>query len=350
MTKKLQPPTLTKITNIVKHPNADTLEIAKVLGFQIVVKQNTYKINQTILYFEPETAFIESIANKLNIAAYLQNKTDLYGDKVLVIKEVNLRGEISEGLILPEYLLNDYCFDVINFPCFKYEAGSQQKRCEDAEAETLKFPSYGSLENLRKSPSFFTSEDFVTITEKIHGTNSRIGYYFDDAGNIVLQAGSRTASRKAPGLGQKSLYWEPYSLEPNVLNLFKHFQEQGIKFATIYGEIYGPSIQSYTYGLVNKEIAYKAFTIKLNGLVLEPEETLALFEEYQINYAPVIYKGLYSYETVQKLAERGSLCTPMEFNKHLAEGLVIQNANKIAKYVSNNFLLSKSGKNKSCDL
>lgn len=350
MTKTSQPPILTQITAISTHSNADALEIAKVLGFQCVVAKGLYRPGQSIVYFEPDTAFTPEIAQQFGIDRYLFNKTDIDGDKVLVIKEVKLRGELSEGLILPESTLNNFEFRPELFPCFKYQAPSSHTRCENAAAENALFPQYGSLENLRKAPNFFSPEDTVVVTEKIHGTNSRVGFYTDETGTMILQAGSRTVTRVKPEPGFKSLYWKPFDLMPGLIDLLNNLFNAGIKSAAVYGEIFGPTIQSYSYGLVNKEIAYKAFTIKTEGQVINPLAFKGLCELYNVETAPIIYNGPYSYTLIQQLAEMLSLCAPPEFNQHLAEGVVVQHGEKIAKYVSTSYLLSKVGKNKLSDI
>jgi RNA ligase (TIGR02306 family) len=348
--KTPQPPVLTQIISIETHPNADALEIAKVLGFQCVVAKGCYKPGQNIVYFEPDTAFTLEVAQQYGIDKYLSNKTDIAGDKVLVIKEVKLRGELSEGLLLPVGELAHAGINPEFFPCFKYQAPSSQTRSENAAAENALFPQYGSLENLRKAPNFFSTEDLVIVTEKVHGTNSRVGFYTDKNGAMVLQAGSRTVNRVRPLEGFETLYWKPFNLQPGLLELLKHAYDHGCNSATVYGEIYGPTIQSYSYGLVNKEIAYRAFTLKYNNQVINPKTALDTFAKFSVEAVPVIYKGPYSYELVQKLAEMPSLCTPPGFNQHLAEGVVVQHGEKIAKYVSTNYLLSKAGKNKTSDV
>jgi tRNA-binding EMAP/Myf-like protein len=344
---KPQPPILTTILDVQKHPNADTLDIVKILGFQSVVKEGQYKVGNEVLYFEPDTAFSLDIAKRFNIDAYLSLRTDIYGEKVLVIKEVKLRGELSEGLLLPPTVLDDS--NPESFPCFKFEVQAKSIRTEDAAPEVLAFPQYGSLENLRKVPNFFEPDEYVVVTEKIHGTNSRVGFYTSENGEIVLLAGSRTLTRKAPEEGQHSLYWHPY-FGGWVEAFFKDMFVQGVKSAVIYGELFGPNIQSYSYGLINKEIGYRAFTLKLDGVVQAPNAALDLLKSYNIETVPVIYQGQYSYELIQKLAERPTMLADEAFTQHSAEGVVIQGGGRIAKYVSTNFLLGKAGKNKLGDI
>jgi RNA ligase (TIGR02306 family) len=349
---KPQPPILTTILDVKKHPNADSLEIVKILGFQSVVKEGQYKVGNEVLYFEPDTAFAPDVAKQFNIDTYMSLRTDIYGEKVLVIKEVKLRGELSEGLLLPPTVLNDFGFKPEKFPCFKFEAQAKSTRTEDASPEVLAFPQYGSLENLRKAPNFFERDEYVVVTEKIHGTNSRVGFYTDENGGMVLQAGSRTVNRKAPEEGQHSLYWMPYYLAKEVEAFFKDLFAQGIKSATIFGELFGPTIQSYSYGLINKEIGYRAFTLKLDGVVQAPNAALDLLNSYNIETVPVIYQGPYSYTLIQELAERPTMLVDPDndFTQHLAEGVVVQGGGRIAKYVSNNFILGKAGKNKPSDI
>lgn len=91
MVTEMKLATIEIIKEINQHPNADRLELAKVLGWQAVVKKGEFKqgdkcvfiVIDTILPDEPWSAFLKD------------------GDKPIRLRTVKLRGEYSQGLVLP---------------------------------------------------------------------------------------------------------------------------------------------------------------------------------------------------------------------------------------------------------
>jgi RNA ligase (TIGR02306 family) len=331
------------------HPNADRLEVLHIAGFKTVVACGLYSIPEEVLFFEPGTAFTIAEATRLGINKYLNEKTDINGDRVLVIREVKLRGIMSEGLILPLETV------MVKEEIFKFKPPASKFTMADAAKDNANFPQYGSLENLRRYPNAIPEGAPVYITEKIHGTNSRVGFVrsqtSEEPCSMVLMAGSRTVNRKPPEPGSSSLYWMPYELQPGINALFKFLFEEGYDSATLYGELFGPSIQSYSYGLAQKVVKYRAFTLKINGKVCEPElfqDWMALFN---IEVAPIIEGPFaYSYEEVASLAEGPSLIRQASFADHKREGVVVQWGHGIFKYVCDSYLLGKGQKLETTDL
>jgi RNA ligase (TIGR02306 family) len=82
------------IKNIKTHPNADSLEIAEVLGWQTVVKKDIHKEGDKIVFIT-----IDTIVPKCQWSEFLVNKEN--PDKPIRIKNVKLRGEYSSGLVIP---------------------------------------------------------------------------------------------------------------------------------------------------------------------------------------------------------------------------------------------------------
>lgn len=82
------------IKNIRKHPNADTLEIAEVLGWQTVVKKGIHKEGDKVVFIT-----IDTIVPKLPWSEFLVDPKN--PDKQIRIKNIKLRGEYSSGLVIP---------------------------------------------------------------------------------------------------------------------------------------------------------------------------------------------------------------------------------------------------------
>lgn len=82
------------IKNIRPHGNADSLEIAEVLGWQVVVKKDTHKEGDKIVFIT-----IDSIVPKCQWSEFLVDSKN--PDKQLRVKNIKLRGEYSSGLVIP---------------------------------------------------------------------------------------------------------------------------------------------------------------------------------------------------------------------------------------------------------
>jgi len=86
--------TIQKILKLEKHENADTLEIARVLGWQCVVKKGEFQEGQLIVYLE-----VDSVTPPLP-------EFDFLKERKYRIKTIKLRGAFSQGLIMPLSILD----------------------------------------------------------------------------------------------------------------------------------------------------------------------------------------------------------------------------------------------------
>ncbi len=85
--------TIQKIHSLTPHPNANTLEIAKVLGWQCIVKKDEFNEGDLCVYCEVDSVF----PDKPEFEFLRKNKFRL--------RTIRLRGEISQGLCLPLSML-----------------------------------------------------------------------------------------------------------------------------------------------------------------------------------------------------------------------------------------------------
>ena len=89
---------VTRIMDVRAHANADALELATVGGWQMCVKKGAHQSGDPIVYFEQGIALPREMADRLGVTQYLSEKTDINGERLLVIHRVKLRGEPSFGL------------------------------------------------------------------------------------------------------------------------------------------------------------------------------------------------------------------------------------------------------------
>lgn len=96
-TRKLA--SIQKVEKIVKHPDADSLSLATVLGWQVVIRNDEAREDDLIIYCEidsllPGNAEWLPEAIKTRVAA----QTD---QSFFRVKTIKLRKELSQGLIVP---------------------------------------------------------------------------------------------------------------------------------------------------------------------------------------------------------------------------------------------------------
>ena len=82
------------IGEVKAHPNADRLDLAKILGFQCVTQKGLYKGGEKVVYIRPD-AVLPELDWAVDYRKYSPKR----------IKAVRLRGEWSEGIIVPFEIL-----------------------------------------------------------------------------------------------------------------------------------------------------------------------------------------------------------------------------------------------------
>lgn len=83
------------ISEILPHTNADSLEIAKVLGWQVIVRKGEFKAGESIVFIP-----IDTILPDAPWSAFLKK-----GDRAIRLNTIKLRGQYSQGLVQPLSIL-----------------------------------------------------------------------------------------------------------------------------------------------------------------------------------------------------------------------------------------------------
>lgn len=312
---------LTKIDSVSPHPNADRLEIATVLGWQVVVGKGTYQPGDIVVYVPPDSVLPETLSDALDVTKYLSKGR---------VKAVKLRGEPSFGLAFDPTNVIGYGMDVNAIPLgsdvsrafgiTKYEP-APTFRMEDAAREHPLFARYTNVENLRNYPNVFTDREFVYVTEKVHGTNCRVGLVEGE-----LMAGSHKVQRKRPEGDDfsSSTYWFPLTV-PGVKKLLEDLASDGRRQVIIYGEVYG-RVQKLHYGNPNG-LSFVAFDILVDGHFINWDEAHKFLSMNGINVVPTLYMGPYSLEKIKELAQGNTTVGrdgPVDVGENILEGVVVK--------------------------
>ncbi len=349
---------VTRIQDVRPHGNADSLELATVGGWQMCVKKGVYHNDDPIVYFEQGTVLPREVADQLGVTQYLSEKTDINGDKVLIIHRVRLRGEPSFGLVISPEAGMTVGQDVADlygatkfYPPIRTQAG-------DSERDDARFPAYTDIENMRSYPDVLLAGEEVVATEKLHGTNCRVGFVIDQVEGqraYKAMAGSRGLRRKQPvddAATRLNTYWFPSTLEP-VNKLLHDLYENWHNQAVLYGEVYGQGIQSFNYG--EKAVAFRAFDLMIDGKYLNHDDFAALCDQYGVETVPLVYRGEFSLATIKRLSDGDSQVG----GSHGREGVVVKPVTErqdgkigrvILKYVGDSYLFGKAAEQDTTDM
>ena len=97
--------TIDIVEDVRKHPDADTLDIIIVRGWQIISKSGNFKIGDKAVVFEIDSVFekdsVVGLSLPVDKATRVHTEEKGYVDEAFRIKTIKLRGQISQGYALP---------------------------------------------------------------------------------------------------------------------------------------------------------------------------------------------------------------------------------------------------------
>jgi len=318
------------IESLRPHTNADALELATVLGWQLVVRKGEYQVGDRVVYFPIDTILPFELSEKLNVTKYLSKQR---------IRCARLRGEPSFGLAIPPDQEWEVGENVADFYGAEKYFPPVRAGVADYEVDDPLFTKYTEIENMRNFPTIFHPGEEVVITEKLHGSNSRVGII-----NGQFMAGSHAMRRKEPTDYSRNLYWYPLSLEP--VRAYLERAAELHRQVIFYGEIYGPGVQSLQYGV--KGLGYRVFDIYVDGHYLDWDSLLTVCHLNGIETVPELARIPYSLETVKAYSEGKTML--MEQNAHMREGVVVKPLQErtdpkvgrvVLKYVGDTYLFGE---------
>lgn len=98
--------TIRRIKDILPHNNADTLELAIVDGWQVVVRKSEFKAGDKIIFCEVDCVLpIRDQFEFLRSCCYVKREW-LPSGEGFRLRTIRLRGALSQGLVLPISILS----------------------------------------------------------------------------------------------------------------------------------------------------------------------------------------------------------------------------------------------------
>lgn len=318
--------------------DADLIELAIINNWRVVVsKKDGYKLGEKVIYCEIDSFLpIREEFEFLRKSSYKK----ILDQEGFRLKTIRLRGQISQGLILPLSLLEgdynegDDVTDLLGIT--KYEQPLDTSL--EGIAKGL-FPSFiektdeERVQNLTSKYGGYKDIPFYA-TEKLDGTSTT--YYVKDGEFGVC---SRNIELKEPQQGETpSIQWR-IAQELGLKEKMIAFNKQTKQNIAIQGELIGFNIQGNPYKLKNQQFyIFNVFDIN-NYKKLGFEEIKAYVSILELNSVPIVkeYKTLPEIDDLIYSADGKSKLNPTA-NR---EGLVLRTYdNKISfKVISNNYLL-----------
>ncbi|CAN5509183.1 RNA ligase (ATP) [soil metagenome] len=327
-----------KIEKVLPHQNAERLELAHIKGWQCVVPRGRYQAGDLVTYVPVDSVLPDALAERLGVKKYLSKGR---------VRCARLRGEPSFGLIIDRENDNwalgtdvSAHYGIEKFiPPIKLSAG-------DAEVPHALFDSYTEIENMRNFPDIFTPGESVIATEKIHGTNCRLGLIVENGEHIEM-AGSKQIRRKRPTDLASDLYWFPWTVV-GVRELLREVTlgPRRAKQAILFGEVFG-RVQSLRYGRENA-LAFRAFDLLIDGKYVDSGEFASLCKQFGIEQVPSVFEGPCDLQKIRELSDGPSLISGAN---HIREGVVVKPVAErtdpkigrvILKYIGDSYLLGES--------
>lgn len=313
------------VLNIQKHPNADTLSIAEVLGNPVIIRTGEYTDGELAVYV-PVDAIVPSDDPRW---AFLSGNWR--------IKAKKLRGVYSQGILTkadPSWATGQDVRAELRIE--KHDPGAKLElsmRTND-ESQPGWFHLYTDIEGYRKHKTTLVLGEEVVLTEKIHGANAR--YCFRDG---RLWVGSRTRCK----LEDPRCMWWAAARRAGLDEKLR--SAEGITF---YGEVYG-QVQDLKYGAGQGDVFFRAFDAMdtRTGKYLDHGTFAALAETLGIECVPELYRGPWDVEVCAPLRNGQST---MPGAGHMREGFVVKPmverwehrlGRVILKFVGEDYLLRK---------
>lgn len=321
--------TVRKILDIQPIPGADAIECATVDGWKVVTKKGEFQVGQLATYYEIDSWIPQAVAPFL-----CKDNREFNGVIGARLRTVKLRGQISQGLLLPAPEAandGDDLTEVLGVQ--KYEAPVSAQLAGLARGN---FPSFipktdqERIQNLRRDLEGWAESGFAwEVTEKLDGS-SMTAYVMGDTFGVCSRNLDLTES-------EGNSFWR--AARANDLENILRATGRNI---ALQGELIGPGIQGNSYQLSGHE--YHLFDIYDidAGRYMTADERAEFVAGTQLLHVPVLSRTNLAGADVASLL---ALAEGKSALNHATEreGLVFKcvNAEISFKAISNKFLLKE---------
>lgn len=326
-----------KIAEIKAIPDADKICAYRVDGWWVVDSVGKYQVGELVVYAEPDSWVPNELAPFLTSAG--KEPREYNGVKGERLRTVKLRGQISQGLLLPleptckniESLLFEDLDVSVPLNVQKWERPIPAQLAGKVRGN---FPALvpktdqERIQNLSKQFDKFM-EDTWSVTEKLDGSSCT--FYLDDEDQFHVC--SRNLDLKED---ENNSFWKT-AKKYDVEGIMRRNSMQGM---AIQGEMIGEGIQGNQYKVVLDFYVYDMYNTRTGEYIL-PSQLKAACERLGLNHVPILAEGVTlvgsSIQSILSEAEGKS-----RLNGSEREGIVFKSESihdRSFKAISNKWLL-----------
>lgn len=362
MTRKLA--SIAEITLIKPIEGADAIECAIVNGgWPVVVKKGEYQVNDLAIYLEIDSWVPHELAPFLSKGQEPREYNGVKGER---LKTVKLRGQVSQGLLLPLTKPSNYDVE----PAYVHEPIVDQGMCyilyknvgddvtEDLGIQKWEPPIPSQLQgtmrgnfphfipktdqercqNLRKEIFETHKDDVYEVTTKLDGSSMTV--YVKDGEIGVCSRNIDLVETEG------NTFWKS-AREQNIVDALRTVSDANGEEYAIQGELIGEGIQGNPEKLTgHKFFLFDIYSITA-GRYLKVDERYSILDKLNMNgasieHVPIVESSLrvaQAYETIDELLEfaEGPSLNPQTKR----EGLVFKSwgSDFSFKAISNSYLL-----------
>ena len=283
--------TIRKIAAIESIEGADAIEVAVVDGWKVVVKKGEFAVDSLAVYIEIDSWVSNDIAPFLSKGKEPREYEGIKGERLRTVK---LRGQISQGLLLPISLIesmgpnND-----VGFSCeVRIEEGFDMtealgiikwERPMNAQLAGMARGNFPALvpktdqkriQNLTRSFEQY-QQDTWSITEKLDGSSCT--FYLDED---VFHVCSRNLDLKED---EANSFWKV----ARKFNIEDIMRRNFMKGMAIQGEMIGEGIQGNQYKVQLDFRVYDMYNVH-TGQYLLPMQLKAACEKLGLKHVPIL--------------------------------------------------------------
>jgi RNA ligase (TIGR02306 family) len=333
--------TVRKISEIRPIDGADAIELAIIDGWQTVIKKNEYRAGDLAVYCEIDSWIPSTLAPFLSKGKEPREFNGIKGERLRTVK---LRGALSQGLLLPMFVLagedsmdvsayapGDDCTEYLGIQ--KWEMPIPAKLAGEVKGS---FPTgipktdQERAQNLVKEIADASASGLAfEVTEKLEGS-SMTCYLIDGVFGVC----SRNLDLKET---ESNAFWQvarKEGIEEKMRAVYN-----GSDFA-LQCELIGPGIQGNIYNL--KEPEFRVFDIYnvSAGFYAIPSERLSLVTEMKLKHVPILASSVTIPSNVQAILDYAEGKSVMGTVGCEREGVVFKqiNGGMTFKAISNRYL------------
>lgn len=330
-------PEVVLIEKVVKHPNADLLDICTVVNdYPVITKKGEFAVGEKAAYI-PIDAILPSNEMFHFLCPKKYEKKEVNGEiityqngdkykvgeipeKYRIIKAKMIRDIYSQGLLVKidqSMNVGDSVVDL--FEIKKYEAPDEEDNinCPKIKGRNAESPPKGwsipyyDIESVRKYLSLFKETDNVVVSEKLHGSNFSACH---DGERLYVK--SRNFYKKKDPVDS---WWKA------ALDLDLEGKLSKYPMLVFFGELIGYN-KKFPYnteigGSVHPKVIFFDIFDATSKKYYDYSAFKAICKELELETVPIIYEGLLpAKETLYEFAEGNSLLN----NKHVREGVVVK--------------------------